>query len=277
LARGLVPGLMLEELDLFSPVNVRAMGVVLENIAVSPIESPLCVRRCTIRVGYDGVHVVGKPSGCSGVRVEQNDVQAGRGIWVGGNVRRIQVTANRILGCEQSGLQLENIHPTSGQLLFANNTASAGETGFRFWLDEGSNGPQARQAEVRNNLVSNATVCDMSFVRNLKGGQIGGDVRALCRLWQFGYNGRDLSGAFDVARLPMGPTDQQFDKPPLVSLKPTEAGFLQPVKDTPLCSKGAGTVDPTLPVYIGAVPPEGVPAWDWDRTWQARMARNDEK
>jgi hypothetical protein len=37
--------------------------------------------------------------------------------------------------------------------------------------------------------------------------------------------------------------------------------------------QGAGRHDPTLPVYLGAVPPAGVPLWDWDLTWRARMRR----
>jgi hypothetical protein len=278
LVRGAVPGLVLDELDLFSPLKARAMGVVLENINVSPTESPALVRRCAIRVGIDGVHVFGKVSGCSGVRVEQNVVQGGnRGIWVGGKVRRVQVTSNRALDCAESGLQVENLAPTSGHILIANNTALRAEACFRFWLDEGANDPQDRQVEFRNNLLFNAALYDMGFVRTLQGQGIPGDLKALSRLWQFGYNARDLSGPDESVRLKPEASDQQFDEPPLVSRTPTDVGFLQPHKDSVLCSKGAGTVDPTLPVYIGAVPPEGVPAWDWDRTWQARMTKTDEK
>jgi hypothetical protein len=27
--------------------------------------------------------------------------------------------------------------------------------------------------------------------------------------------------------------------------------------------------DPSLPAYVGAVPPEGVAPWDWEKTWSA--------
>jgi nitrous oxidase accessory protein NosD len=276
-AKGTVPGLLLEELDLFSPAKVGAPGMFLEGITISPTEPPVLVRRCTFCVGFDAVHVAGKVTVCSGVRVEQNVVQALRGIWVGGKVRRVQVTGNRILNCIQSGLQVENLHPTAGQILLANNTVSGGRSGFRLWLGERAADLQAEQVELRNNLLINATLQDMAFLREQGGEQTAGDFRALSRLWRLGYNGRDLSGENESMRLPPEPTDQQFDKPPLVSLKPTDPGFFRPVKDSPLCSKGAGTVDPTLPVYIGAVPPEGVPAWDWDRTWQARMTKTEDK
>src|SRR5262249_1627632 len=45
--------------------------------------------------------------------------------------------------------------------------------------------------------------------------------------------------------------------------------FLRPNKGSELATEGAGKVDPSLPSYIGAVPPEGVAAWDWSRTWLA--------
>jgi hypothetical protein len=106
---------------------------------------------------------------------------------------------------------------------------------------------------------------------------IPGNHRALAHLWQFGYNGRDLSGSDEPFRLVPQPTDQRFDKVPLLSTNPTDAGFLRPAKDSALCSKGAGTVDPSLPVYIGAVPPEGVEPWDWDRTWRMRMKKAEDR
>jgi hypothetical protein len=35
----------------------------------------------------------------------------------------------------------------------------------------------------------------------------------------------------------------------------------------PLGKGGAGGAD--LPAYVGALPPEGVAAWDWERIWKA--------
>src|SRR5262249_28079866 len=37
---------------------------------------------------------------------------------------------------------------------------------------------------------------------------------------------------------------------------------------SPLATEGAGLTDPSLPSYVGALPPEGVESWDWDRTWR---------
>src|SRR5262249_41833790 len=47
--------------------------------------------------------------------------------------------------------------------------------------------------------------------------------------------------------------------------------FLRPAADSPLVKHGAGNDDPSLPSYVGALPPEGVAPWNWDRTW--RMPR----
>ena len=48
-----------------------------------------------------------------------------------------------------------------------------------------------------------------------------------------------------------------------------DANFLRPPKDSPLAKGGAGATDPALPAYVGAVPPEGVEPWDWEKTWKA--------
>ncbi|HYT91428.1 MAG TPA: hypothetical protein VEL76_22130 [Gemmataceae bacterium] len=64
------------------------------------------------------------------------------------------------------------------------------------------------------------------------------------------------------------------DKIDVLSRNPEEpAKFLRPAKNSPLASKGAGG---DLPSYVGAVPPEGVEAWDWDRTWKARTGKSAE-
>jgi hypothetical protein len=157
---------MLESLELFSPAGSLAEGVLLQDIQVAPAEAPAVIRRCTIRAGHDGVHIASKFASCSGVRIEENLVQQGeRGIWVGGTVRRVQVTGNRVLDCLYADLQIENLHPTAGQILMANNTAGRGNVGFRYWLDQGADDPVLGQAEVRNNLLFGTTVYDMGFER----------------------------------------------------------------------------------------------------------------
>jgi len=54
-----------------------------------------------------------------------------------------------------------------------------------------------------------------------------------------------------------------------VNRDPKSPDFLRPAKDSPLATAGAGSDDLSLPRYVGALPPEGVPPWDWDRAWRS--------
>jgi hypothetical protein len=55
----------------------------------------------------------------------------------------------------------------------------------------------------------------------------------------------------------------------VLSYKPYDPDFLRPPKDSPLATGGAGVTDSALPAYVGAVPPEGVEPWNWEKTWKA--------
>jgi hypothetical protein len=54
------------------------------------------------------------------------------------------------------------------------------------------------------------------------------------------------------------------------SLVPSHADFLKPKKDSPLASGGAAKTEHGLPTYVGAVPPDDVARWGWQKTWDAR-------
>jgi hypothetical protein len=53
----------------------------------------------------------------------------------------------------------------------------------------------------------------------------------------------------------------------VLSRTPSDPNFLRPAKDSPLATGAVN--DGSLPAYVGAVPPEGVEPWDWDKTWRA--------
>jgi hypothetical protein len=57
---------------------------------------------------------------------------------------------------------------------------------------------------------------------------------------------------------------------PFASRAPARPDFLRPTKDSSLMIGGVGG---DLPSYAGAVPPAGVEAWDWDKTWKARVSK----
>jgi hypothetical protein len=92
--------------------------------------------------------------------------------------------------------------------------------------------------------------------------------------WRFSHNWRETGGPkpgselatvwippskLDRLQVPIDAGSRQLGQP----------NFLRPPKGSPLATGGAGVDDPALPRYVGAVPPEGVEPWDWDRTWKA--------
>jgi hypothetical protein len=125
--------------------------------------------------------------------------------------------------------------------------------------------------------------------------------------WRFSHNWREVD-AEKAARphpfaswIPARPGDRLQFPIAVLSRKPSDANFLRPPRNSPLGSAGAGArgpalaapafavgtavggpsaplaawtaagsahYEPALPPYVGAVPPEGVEPWDWDRTWK---------
>ena len=102
-----------------------------------------------------------------------------------------------------------------------------------------------------------------------------GDLTALTKLWRFRCNCRDASGQEVAFKVPILSEDKLLEKADLLSRTPNHADFLRPREGSALAKEGAGRTDPSLPIYIGAVPPKGVEPWNWDRTWRARFTRSD--
>jgi hypothetical protein len=108
-----------------------------------------------------------------------------------------------------------------------------------------------------------------------------GDLNSLLESteWHFSHNWRELpppdsDSPLRAFWIRAGPDDHLQVPIEVLSRKPGDPNFLRPAKDSPLASGGAGgrkaaASDPPLPAYVGAVPPEGVEPWDWDKTWRA--------
>jgi nitrous oxidase accessory protein NosD len=281
LVRGAASGVVLEGLRLQAPMTEHheLIGIVLQDTQAPPEHPPLTVRRCDIRVGFDGIHVVGtrrpgKVAACAGLRIENNRVAGpmARGIWVGESVARIQVAGNTVWDCEQRGLQVQDLSPESRGILLANNTVRRCPCLLCAWQGENAGPLAAGQVEVQNNLLLEATGSDIAMMRGLNNP---GDPHELARLWRFAHNGRDLRGVEEALQVPLQGTDVHMEKPPFATTNAPDRW--RPAADSPLAHKGAGPADPSLPAYIGALPPEGTEPWDWDRTWRARMKKADEK
>ena len=89
----------------------------------------------------------------------------------------------------------------------------------------------------------------------------------------FAQNWRDMSGSIEAVMLPLATGNFRLDKVELVSRDRLHPDFLRPKPDSPLARDSAGKTDPSLPTYVGAVPPKGVATWDWDKTWKARVPK----
>jgi serine/threonine protein kinase/nitrous oxidase accessory protein NosD len=215
------------------------------------------------------------PAPVDGVRCRENVISDVRkGIWLYGRLRRVQATGNRIVGASQTALQLEKLLPGTEQILIANNTVIDSQEALRVWDDA----IRVRGVQVRNNLFLIGTRPDVVFYDS--GGDPSrergpGDGKALHKAWQIDANWREGqpptgTTTADKGWAPPGALDTLKEKIDGVGRDPAKADdFLRPEAKSPLASQGAGVVDPSLPRYVGALPPRGAPAWDWDRTWLA--------
>jgi hypothetical protein len=280
---GNVPGVALTRLNLTPKATI--LGFVLQN-PVATAEAPLRIEHCTIRPGgplsNDGISVVGSldQQPARGICLRANRIfHSLRGINLHGSVRDIQVVGNLTVNCPACGIQLEDLSPLSRGLLVANNTAVGGERGFSLFDNAPYEDPVAGQVEVANNLVLEASYCDVAYILDPGKGQnqTPGDGQALVRLWRFHHNRRDFSGWNAAVAIPPGTGDGRLAGDDLLSRDSDKPDRLRPGKDSPLAAQGAGTKAGDLPAYIGALPREGDQAWDWDRTWRARVKKTGDK
>jgi serine/threonine protein kinase/pectin methylesterase-like acyl-CoA thioesterase len=242
-----VAGLVLQDLDIHS--TGPSFGIVLQN-ARGSMADRIEVRNNRISGTYKGMVLVGEST-------------------------HVQVAGNIVSSCPMLSLQLDNVTADSGPFLIANNTLYESNVVFRLWEDPPYKEHPIGQAELCNNLLFDAGEADMAFT---VAGPDGTEPRhqdpqPLLAAWRFHYNWRDLSGANPGGIIPLAPGDHRFERRFLLSRDPTSPDFLRPAPDSPLATGGAGKDDPSLPIYVGAVPPRGTPAWDWDRTWRARILR----
>jgi nitrous oxidase accessory protein NosD len=286
-AWGHCPGLLLDGLEFESPRRATAQAISLEGLELPPQEPPAVVQNCSIRPGYMlGIRLSGllnerNPKTSRRVIIRDNRIEkTAGGILLTGRLEDVQVVGNRIWGTELAGIQLQTLMPGTKSVLIANNTLLNCGLGLRLWEDEArvkdaENWP--RDVRIHNNLILGSKQADMLFTDS--GGHPleergPGDGDALRRLWQFGNNWREglaprPGTSSHRAWIPAEGTDVLRPTIALRARKPGAAGFLQPAAGSPLATEGAGKTDPSLPSYVGAVPPEGVEAWDWDRTWLA--------
>jgi hypothetical protein len=274
---GFVPGVALTRLTLI-PKGLM-FGIVLQNAVGTP-GNPLRICHCTIRAAgaqcQDGIGVLGKldKEPTSEIVLRSNRIfNCLRGINLHGTIRNTHVVGNLLVNCPASGIQLEDLSATSGGLLVANNTAFGGSGCFRVWDNAPYENPVADQVEITNNLFFAASLCDVDYVLVPGKGMTPspGDGKVLLASWRFHHNCRDFSGSLGGAAIPAGRDDCKFKSNALLSTAASDSDRVRPGKDSPLATQGAGRTDQSLPAYIGALPCDGDPEWDWDRTCRARV------
>jgi hypothetical protein len=199
-----------------------------------------------------------------------------RGVLLQGAVSDTQVTGNICWNCKQAALQIEELPEECGDLLLANNTGYESHSGFRSFDYPPLKKVRQGQVEFCNNiLLDTAADGDILVMKDLKDGTgaQGGDLAGVSRLWRFHDNWREAAGVASFSLLPLAPLDRRVERGFFVSLEESSADFLRPATNSPLASEGAGREDGSLPAYVGAIPPQGVERWDWDRTWRARARK----
>jgi hypothetical protein len=278
------PGTRLEYLDLEGGQTSVLQGLEVEKLDLADTDPPLVLQDCAFRQVTLAVRLSGlgddyrMPELNRRVVIRNNRfTRCAQAIRVRGAAGQVQVVGNRISHCNISAIQLENLQEPAEEILIANNTLLENTRGIRFWDDKDKD-YRGRKIEVRNNLFLGTLQEDMLFTDsggNPKKPRGSGDGASLHGVWKLDHNwyeGKPPTAAKpDPALIPPGKKDVRHDEIPLLSRDPNNTDFLRPGKDSPLATKGASQEDPSLPSYVGAIPPEGVTPWNWDRTW--RMPR----
>jgi hypothetical protein len=279
---GNVPGVALTRLNLTPKAVIQ--GFVLQN-SVATAEEPLRIENCTVRpsspLSNDGISVVGNldQDPTRGICLRSNRIfNSLHGIVLHGTLSDIHIVGNLTLNCPACGIQLEDLSPRSRGILIANNTVLGGERGFCLWDNAPYEEPVAGQVEGANNLIWGAST-DMAYVFDPGKGQsqTPGDGKALVKLWRFHDNRRDFAADKPPFAIPADSDDDRLRPDDLLTQDANEPDRLRPGKDSSLATHGAGRKDNNLPLYIGALPPEGISLWDWDRTWRARVKKAEDK
>jgi hypothetical protein len=279
------PGVILDQLELAANHQGDCVDIHEQWAADNTI--PLVIQNCTMR-GPVGVKIEGsdretrsRPQPCGCVVIRNNAlVECDTAVLMFGATHKVQVVGNRILGTRSGAIRLADPLEGAADILVANNTMLRCEAAVMVWDDheKGKDFLKCKNIRIQNNLVFETDFpADMVFSNHRR--NTGNDITP-CDLkgllnspeWRFGHNWREVDPKKAIARDPdrwirLHPNDRQGPIQ-VLSRKPGDANFLRPPRGSPLGTGGAGGSDASLPAYVGAVPPEGVEAWDWDRTWK---------
>ena len=282
--KGPCPGLLLEGLEAETNRKGTYIGIGIRGCStLNTDQPPAVVRHCTFREARYGVLLSGSsedgrvtlPS--SRIVIRDNLIINPRisGVQLKGMLSDIYIVGNRVWRAGSSGLSLYQILPETRGVVIANNTIFESLVSCAL-IDDTA---QGKEIQVRNNLFLASKTQDMVFVAGR--GQESDPLRprdgkALHKVWRMGHNWRESrapsgSDVFSRGWVPPTGDDVLQDRIESVNRDPKDLdNFLRPDKGSPAATKGAGQTDPALPSYVGALPPEGVEPWDWERTRKAQ-------
>jgi hypothetical protein len=279
---GRSPGVLLEKLHFERRESADFTAVSIDALKFPETEEPVMVRGCTIRGASKGIRISGMlndyktPDSCGRIALLENVIDdVLQPIIVYGSAHDIVIAGNRIGGCVFAGIQLENLLAGARDILIANNTVISCRHPFRLWDD----GVKGDGIELRNNLFLGSTGPDLVFIDS--GGDPmkmngPGDGGAVMKAWRWGGNWREgappaAEGIEEKSWIPVAPGDVLQPSIAVRSRDPKDPDYLRQPEGSPLANSGAE--DPTLPPYVGAIPPAGVPPWNWLETLEARARR----
>ncbi len=283
---GRSPGVILEYLDMLGHTNNENACIQITDVPMLGDSDPIIIRNCTIRKSYIGILLRGHvwndhdhPAPIHNVIICNNILKGCcQGVLLKGKLHAVHVVGNRIIDSNNCAINVIDPLVVTAHILFANNSILGCNKALCIFddHDKGKLFQKCKNIQFQNNLVFKTLGPDMRFYNHHRGVEpcepiSGPDLPSLLTSseWFFGHNCRDIDETtakqFDDW-IPRRPTDRVLS-PQVLSTKLGDPNFLRPPKDSPLARGGAGETDPSLPVYVGAVPPEGVQPWDWQKTW----------
>jgi serine/threonine protein kinase len=276
---GRCPGLRLEYLE-FQPSQPNTTGVEIYTGNLTAADAPLTIQHCHFRGQYMGVSVTGKMAMDGADAVTRRVVVRGNvfaegqsGVVLMGEVGQVHVVGNRMFDMGSSGVQFQMTGQASRDLLIANNTMVRCARGLR--LLDYTTAVCTDNIRVCNNLILETAIVDLAFADLTENKNLPkpGDGGLLGKQWHVHHNWRELINLEEQAgkdvpgRVPLGTNDKQAKHFDGINRDVKSPNYLRPDAGSAAATEGAGQTDPSLPTYIGALPPAGLPAWDWSRTW----------
>jgi hypothetical protein len=290
---GSCPGVVLDRLVM---TGIGSDCIYLYDVPLSGKNDPVVIQNCALRAGphalragAHGVYIEGRvhenfdrPQPCGGVVVRNNTlVGCGQSVLLAGAVNSAHVVGNRILDSNFTAIDLVDLLPGTAGILVANNTLLRNQSALRVWDDSTKKDfRELKDIRVQNNLVLEPLLEGDFFFKDHPRGDLNQsrvpDLPSLLNSpgWRFSHNWREIARLRPGSRywgswIPGGHKDRLQVPIAVLPRRPSDPDFLRPPKDSPLAGGGAGVEDAALPASVGAVPPEGVEPWDWDKTWKA--------